>query len=96
MNVVKKTMVETRFPADGIQPVGCEGHDEKVMPFVSFCLECYKARHGMSGRETAELFRRHGVEKYLCEEYDVMHSFGERQILDYVERFIEVRKEAAK
>ena len=69
--------------------------DVKVMSFVSFCLECYKARHNMSGRTTAALFQRYGVEKYLCEEYDVLHAFGERQILDYIERFIEVRTEAA-
>ena len=66
--------------------------DDKVLSFVAFCLECYKARHGLSGRAAAELFQRHGVEKYLREEYDVLHSFGERQILDYVERFLEVRQ----
>ena len=95
MGAVTKTMAEFCIPADGIQAIGCEGHDEKIMTFVSFCLECYKARHGMTGRETAELFRRHGVEKYLCEEYDVLHSFGERQVLDYIERFVEVRKGAS-
>ena len=69
-------------------------NDAKVLSFVSFCLECYKVRHGMSGLAAAALFQRYGVEKYLCEEYDVLHSFGERQILDYIERFIDVRKRA--
>ena len=64
-----------------------------AMPFVSFCLECYKARHGLTGGEVAALFRQYGVEKYLYDEYDILHSFGERQILDYIDRFIDVRKE---
>ena len=63
-----------------------------AMSFVAFCIECYKARHGLSGAAAAELFRRYGVEQYLFEEYDVLHSFGERQILDDIERFIEIRK----
>ena len=69
--------------------------DARVVSFVSFCLECYKTRHGLSGQAAAALFQRYGVEKYLSSEFDVLHSFGERQILDYIERFIEVRKESA-
>ena len=69
--------------------------DAKVVSFVSFCLECYKTRHDLSGQAAAALFQRYGVEKYLSSEFDVLHSFGERQILEYIERFIEVRKESA-
>ena len=66
--------------------------DEKIVTFVAFCIECYKTIHGISGREVADLFRKYGVEKYLYEEYDILHSFGEIQIVDDIERFIEVRK----
>ena len=67
--------------------------DEKIVTFVAFCIECYKAIHGISGHEVADLFRKYGVEKYLYAEYDILHSFGERQIVDDIERFIEVRKD---
>ncbi len=85
---------------DAQQKDNCEGIPEKALAakivlFVSFCIECYKARHGISGQSAAALFQRYGVEKYLYEEYDTLHSFGEGQILDYIERFMEVRKEAA-
>jgi len=66
--------------------------DAKIVTFVAFCIECYKAIHGISGREVAGLFRRYGVEKYLYEEYDMLHSFGERQIVAYIDEFISVRK----
>ena len=66
--------------------------DEKIVTFVAFCIECYKTVHGISGHVTADLFHKYGVEKYLYEEYDILHSFGERQIVEDIERFIEVRK----
>ena len=67
--------------------------DEKIVTFVAFCIECYKTVHGISGHETADLFHKYGVEKYLYEEYDILHYFGGRQIVDDIERFIEVRKD---
>ena len=69
--------------------------DEKIVTFVAFCIECYKTIHGISGREVADLFRKYGVEKYLYEEYDILHSFGERQIVAYIDEFMSVRKEPA-
>lgn len=72
-----------------------EKDDEKIVTFVAFCIECYKTIHGISGHEVADLFRKYGVEKYLYEEYDILHSFGERQIAAYIDEFISVRKEPA-
>lgn len=69
--------------------------DEKNVTFVAFCIECYKTIHGISGHEVADLFREYGVEKYLYEEYDILHSFGERQIVAYIDEFLSVRKEPA-
>ena len=65
----------------------------KILAFVAFCMECYKAKHGLSGEKVAELFRCYGVDRYLFEEYEVLHSMGEAKILDYIERFVDVRKE---
>lgn len=63
-----------------------------ALDFVAFCLESYKSRHGLSGEEGAGIFRRYGVGDYLLEGYDILHSFGERQVLDDIDRFIEVRR----
>ena len=64
----------------------------KVLAFVAFCIECYKAKHRITGETAAELFCRYGVDRYLFEEYEVLHSIGEAKILDYIERFVDVRK----
>lgn len=64
-----------------------------AVAFVAFCLESYKARHGLSGVEAVQIFDRYGVGEYLLDGYDILHSFGERQIVDDIDRFIEVRKQ---
>ena len=69
--------------------------DEKIVTFVAYCIECYKTIHGISGHKVADLFRKYGVEKYLYEEYDILHSFGERQIVAYIDEFMSARKEPA-
>jgi hypothetical protein len=65
----------------------------KKLAFVAFYLECYKRRHQLSGEKSAELFCHYGLDRYLYEEYDILHSMGESTILDYVERYIDVRKD---
>lgn len=67
--------------------------DTKILAFVAFCMECYKAKHRLSGEKVAELFHCYGLDRYLFEEYEVLHSMGEAKILDYIERFVDVRKE---
>ena len=69
--------------------------DKKIVTFVAYCIESYKTIHGISGHKAADLFRKYGVEKYLYEEYDILHSFGERQIVAYIDEFMSVRKEPA-
>ena len=67
--------------------------NDAAVAFVAFCLESYKTRNALSGDESARIFCRYGVGDYLLEGYDILHSFGERQILDDIDRFIEVRKQ---
>ena len=63
----------------------------KILAFVAFGVECYKKRVELSGREVAELFRKYGVEAYLHDEYDVLHTMGEAELMDDIDRFIKVR-----
>ena len=64
----------------------------KILAFVAFCVESYKHRKGLEGMAAADVFRRYGVDKYLTDEYEVLHTMGMEQILDDIERFIEVRE----
>lgn len=48
----------------------------KETAFAGFCLESYKVYKSLTGKQTAELFRRYGVFDYLNEFYDVLHTTG--------------------
>ena len=63
----------------------------KETEFAVFCIENYKAHSGMSGRQTAELFRKHGVIDYLREFYDVLHTAGYRYINNDIDEYLKSR-----
>ena len=62
--------------------------DEKLY-FLSFCVEAYKMRHGMSGEAVLNLFDEKGVTQYLMEYYDVLHTQGEKWIVADIDEFIQ-------
>ena len=65
--------------------------EEKLL-FASFCIEEYKARHGMTGEEVVKLFEKYGVTDYLMTGFDVLHTLGRNMILDDIDKFIEARR----
>ena len=65
--------------------------EEKLL-FVSFCIEEYKAQHGITGEEVVKLFEKYGVTDYLMAGFDVLHTLGRNMILDDIEGFIETRR----
>ncbi len=66
--------------------------EAKILSFVAFCIECYKMQKDISGEAAAEVFHRFGVDRYVYEEYEVLHSMSEAMILEYINRFIAVRE----
>ena len=65
---------------------------EEKLFFVSFCIEEYKAQHGMSGEEVVKLFEKYGVTDFLMEGFDVLHTLGRNMILADIDSFIETRR----
>ena len=65
--------------------------EEKLL-FTSFCIEEYKAQHGMTGEEVVKLFEKYGVADYLMAGFDVLHTLGRNMILDDIDKFIEARR----
>ena len=58
--------------------------------FLVFCLECYRAEKGLSGRAVSELFVKYGLYDYVMRYYDSLHTTGEKYIIadldDYIKR----------
>ena len=65
-------------------------HD--ITYFLSFCIEQYKHKKCISGREALEEFDKYGVLEYLKEHYDALHTQNHHWILEEIEDFIELRK----
>ena len=60
----------------------------KETAFAVFCLESYKS---LTGKQTAELFRRYGVFDYLNEFYDVLHTTGYQYINHDIDIYLKSR-----
>ena len=65
--------------------------EAKIIAFVAFCVESYKVAKGLSGEAVSSLFSRIGVDRYLYEEYDVLHTMGIEAVLADIDRYLEVR-----
>lgn len=63
--------------------------DNKELYFLSFCIEAYKMRHHMSGKEVMTLFDNKGVTQYLTSNFGILHTQGEHWIVDDIDEFIQ-------
>ena len=52
----------------------------------------YAQRKRKSGLEVLALFKEYGVDKYLFEHYDLLHTQGTGYVLDEIGRLIQRRK----
>lgn len=59
--------------------------------FAVFCIENYKVHRALTGKQTAELFRRYGVFDYLNEFYDILHTTGYQFINNDIDIYLKSR-----
>jgi len=64
----------------------------EIVKFKAFCLERYKYEHNMSGKDTIRLFMQYGVLDYIGSFYDVLHTFGDKYIVEDIDLFIRTRR----
>lgn len=65
--------------------------EKKINDFIVFCMEIYKSEKSITGKEVYELFEKYGVLNYLQEGYEVLHTQGDRWIVDDIDEFLKVR-----
>lgn len=59
--------------------------------FAVFCIENYKVHKALTGKQTAELFRRYGVFDYLNEFYDILHTTSYQYINNDIDIYLKSR-----
>ena len=60
--------------------------------FYTYCMEKYSLEKGISGLQTFALFKRYGVDDFLLDHYDLLHTQGTGYVIDEIQRFIDRRK----
>ena len=65
---------------------------KEVFEFYTYCLENYAIRKQMSGMRAWVLFKESGVDEYVIDNYDLLHTQGLEYVLDDILRFINRRK----
>lgn len=79
--------------------MGCSMEDNieyKANEFVIFCIEVFKEENKLTGKEVYELFEKYGVLKYLHDGYDMLHTQGDRWLMNDINEFLKIRGYNAK
>lgn len=70
--------------------MSCKESD--IAYFISFCIEMYKNRKGMSADEVIGLFDKYSIIEYLAENFEVLHTQSHYWILEEIDETIQKRK----
>lgn len=60
--------------------------------FYVYCLEKYAIAKNLSGIRVWALFKESGVDDYIINNYDLLHTQGTEYVMDDIQRFINKRK----
>ena len=66
--------------------------EKKINDFIVFCMEIYKSKKSMTGKEVYELFEKYGVLNYLQEGYEVLHTQGDGWVIRDIDEFLKIRR----
>ncbi len=56
--------------------------------FLAFCIEQYKKAKNMDGSVVAKLFAERGVDKYLLDNFEVLHTQSHQWLVQEIDDYI--------
>jgi len=65
--------------------------EKKINDFIIFCMEMYKAKKRLNGKEVYKIFENYKVFDYLQEGYEVLHTQGDGWIINDIDEFLKIR-----
>ena len=65
---------------------------KEVFEFYTYSMENYAIRKRISGMRAWVIFKESGADKYVIDNYDLLHTQGLEYVLDEIQRFINRRK----
>ena len=63
----------------------------KELPFIIYCIEEYKNQKNLTGKEVMALFNRYSVCDYIRSFYEVLHTTGNKYIVNDIDLYIKSR-----
>ena len=60
--------------------------------FLSYCTERHKSAKGLNGRQVSELFTKYQVWEYVYSCFEVLHTTGEKYIIEDIDLYIDARR----
>lgn len=63
----------------------------EAFEFFTYTLERYATSKGIGGLQALALFKELGVDVFLYEHYDLLHTQGTGYVIDEIQRFIDRR-----
>ena len=67
--------------------------DTDIAYFLSFCIEQYKKYIGTSGNDVMSLFEQYGVDKYLTDNFEILHTQSKQWLMEEIDEYIKRAKE---
>lgn len=64
----------------------------EAFEFYTYCLEKYSLAKGITGLQALALLKRFGVDDFLVDHYDLLHTQGTGYVIDEIDRYIQRRK----
>lgn len=66
--------------------------DTDIAYFLSFCIEQYKRHISTSGSNVMALFVQYGVDQYLIDNFDILHTQSSQWLMEEIDEFIKRAK----
>ena len=60
----------------------------EILKFKLFCVEMYKLKYNMSGKEVISLFNKYDVLNFIEDIYDVLHTLSDDIIVSDINEYI--------
>ncbi len=64
---------------------------DSIKNYFNFCIEIFKEENKLTGKEVYELFEKYGVLKYLYDGYDMLHTQGDKWLMNDINEFLKIR-----
>ena len=60
----------------------------EILKFKLFCVEMYKLKYNLTGKEVIDLFNKYDVLNFIEDIYDVLHTLSDDIIVSDINEYI--------